>query len=127
MRRMAAIARLGAVSLDTPDPAGLAAFYRQLLDLEVLFETDDMVALKGAAILITTQRVGAHQPPDWPGDGIPKQIHLELSVTDLDDAEAQAVAIGAVKTDSHTAPDIFRVLIDPAGHPFCLTTLIPDV
>jgi hypothetical protein len=24
------------------------------------------------------------------------------------------------------SPDRWRVLIDPAGHPFCLTTLIPE-
>ena len=30
---MPAIGRLAAISLDTSDPAGLADFYRQLLDL----------------------------------------------------------------------------------------------
>jgi hypothetical protein len=30
-------ARLAAISLDGPDPAALAAFWRQLLDLEVWF------------------------------------------------------------------------------------------
>ena len=72
------------------------------------------------------QRVADHQPPDWPGSGVPKQIHLELAADDLDAAEAGAVAIGATNPGGHAAPDLFRVLIDPAGHPFCITTLIPD-
>ena len=63
---MGAIAKLGAVSLDSSDPTGLASFYRQLLDLEVMFESDDFVALKGAGILITTQRVEEHVAPSWP-------------------------------------------------------------
>ncbi|MGC5380372.1 VOC family protein [Micromonospora sp. DT68] len=38
----------------------------------------------------------------------------------LDDAEARAIELGAVKEDQQFAPDRFRVLRDPAGHPFCL-------
>lgn len=124
---MVAIARLAAVSLDSPEPSRLAAFYRELLDLEVMFETEDFVALQGAGILLTMQRVADHRPPDWPEGDVPKQLHLELAVTDLEKAEAEAVAIGAVKAGHQSAPDSWRVLIDPDGHPFCITTLIPDV
>jgi hypothetical protein len=124
---MTAIARLAAVSLDSPDPAGLGAFYRQLLDLEVFFESEDFVALKGAAILITVQRVEDHRPPDWPSGPIPKQVHLELAVDDLDAAESRALAVGARKAEMQPAPDKWRVLIDPAGHPFCVTAMIPEV
>ncbi len=123
---MTAIARLAAVSLDSADPAALAEFYRALLGLEVMFESDDFIALQGAGIFVTTQRVEHHQPPTWPDDGVPKQMHLELAVADLDDAEAQAVAIGAVKLDQQPNPELWRVLADPDGHPFCLTTLIPE-
>ncbi len=124
---MPAIGRLAAISLDTSDPAGLADFYRQLLDLELMFESEDFVALQGAAVLLTTQRVADHRPPDWPGSDVPKQLHLELAVDDLDDAEARALAIGARRADAQPSPELWRVLLDPAGHPFCLTTLIPEI
>ena len=124
---MAAIARLAAVSLDTSDPVGLSNFYRELLDLEVFFESEQFIALKGAAILLTVQRVEDHQPPDWPGERVPKQVHLELAVDDLYVAEQGALALGATKPDTQPAAEIWRVLIDPSGHPFCITTLIPDV
>ncbi|HEY3724708.1 MAG TPA: VOC family protein [Acidimicrobiia bacterium] len=123
---MPPIARLAAVSLDSADPAALAGFYRELLGLETFFESEDFVALKGGGILVTTQRVADHEPPDWPSGPRGKQLHLELAVTDLDDSEARAVAIGATKPDGQPNPDLWRVLLDPDGHPFCITTLIPE-
>jgi hypothetical protein len=123
---VAPLARLGGVSLDTDDPRSLAAFWCDLLELEVMFESEDFVALKGAGVLITTQRVADHQAPDWPETGIPKQIHFELAVTDLDAVEGRAIELGAVKSETQPNPGVWRVLHDPAGHPFCLTTMIPD-
>jgi catechol-2,3-dioxygenase len=124
---MAPIARLAAVSLDCSDPKALAAFYQALLDLDTLFESDEFVALKGAGILMTMQRVDDHQMPSWPDAAVPKQIHLELAVDDLDAAEVAAQAIGARKAELQPSPEVWRVLIDPAGHPFCVTTLVPEV
>ena len=96
---MTAGVRLAAVSLDSSDPAGLADFYRQLLDLELYFESEDFAALKGAGILLTTQRVADHVRPDWPTGSAPKQIHLELAVQDLESAESAALGLGATKAD----------------------------
>jgi len=123
---MAPIARLAAVSLDCPDPPTLASFYRQLLELEVMIESEDFVALKGADLYLTMQRVDDHRPPSWPGGDVPKQLHLELSVSNLDAAEAFATGIGATRAATQPSPDRWRVLIDPVGHPFCITTLIPE-
>jgi len=47
-------------------------------------------------------------------------------VRDLEVAEADALALGATKASHQPSPDSWRVLIDPAGHPFCITTMIPD-
>jgi hypothetical protein len=46
--------------------------------------------------------------------------------SDLDAAEAIAVALGARKPEQQPCPHEYRVVIDPAGHPFCLATQIPD-
>lgn len=124
---MAGTARLGAISLDCADPVALAAFYRQMLDLEEMFATPDFVALKGSAVLLTFQRVADHRPPDWPDGPVPKQVHLELAVSDLDSEETRIIGLGATKAAVQPQPDNWRVLIDPAGHPFCITTLIPEV
>jgi hypothetical protein len=124
---MSAIARLGAVSLDAADPAPVARFYQEFLGLEVYFDSPDFVALTGASTLLTIQRVADLPPADWPSGPVPKQMHLELSVEDLDEAEKAAVALGARKAANQPAPDRWRVMIDPAGHPFCLSNAIPDV
>jgi hypothetical protein len=48
-------------------------------------------------------------------------------VSDLDGQEARMLALGATKADVQPNPDNWRVLVDPAGHPFCITTLMPEV
>jgi len=53
-------------------------------------------------------------------------MHLDLAVDDLDQAEAEALRLGARPAAEQPAPDRWRVLLDPAGHPFCLSTQIPD-
>ena len=47
------------------------------------------------------------------------QLHLDLAVDDLDAATAHAVEVGA-RLAEHQPQDDVRVLLDPAGHPFCL-------
>ena len=80
-------------------PRSSSTFYRELLDLEVMFETEDFVALKGAAVLLTVQRVDRPSTAGLAGHAAcPKQVHLELAVSDLDAAEA-----GALGARSHEA------------------------
>ncbi|GAB2682006.1 VOC family protein [Nocardia goodfellowii] len=118
---MAAIARFGAIALDSRDARGLAQFYRALLNFEIRYESDDLVVLRGSGVTLTIERVPDHIPPQWPGNAIPKQMHLDLFVTDLDVAEKAAIDCGAVRAEFQPAPDRWRVLLDPSGHPFCLT------
>jgi hypothetical protein len=70
-------------------------------------------------------RVPDYQPPQWP-DGQAKQFHLDVSVRDLDQAERRALTAGATKASVQPNPGSWRVLLDSAGHPFCVTTLISD-
>ena len=59
-----------------------------------------------------------HEPPRWPDPGFPQQVHLDITVRDIAEAEAQVLALGATRLPG-TEPG-FRVYADPAGHPFCL-------
>jgi Glyoxalase-like domain len=116
-------ARLVAIAVDCADPVALSEFYTAVLDLEIGFSSADLVVLTGAGVFLTFERVDNHKPPTWPEDEVPKQLHLDLAVADLDAEEARIVACGAVKAETQPNPDQWRVLIDPAGHPFCITTL----
>jgi hypothetical protein len=46
-------------------------------------------------------------------------LHLEIQVDDLEGAVAHAVELGARVAD-YQPQETVRVLLDPAGHPFCL-------
>ncbi|WP_371859772.1 VOC family protein [Nocardia uniformis] len=69
------------------------------------YESDELVVLQGEGVTLKVERVAEHKPPDWPGTHVPKQMHLDLFVTDLDVAEKAAIGCGAVKGDSQPAPD----------------------
>jgi hypothetical protein len=46
-------------------------------------------------------------------------MHFDFQVGDLDSAVADAVALVAKLADDQPQENV-RVLLDPAGHPFCL-------
>ena len=70
-------------------------------------------------------QIAGYRPPVYPDGDTPKQIHLDLAVRDLEEAEAEALRLGATKAEHQPHPDQWRILLDPAGHPFCLTANIP--
>lgn len=113
------------VTLDCAEPRPLAEFWAALLDGEIVFTTEQAVGVRTDHLWLAAMRIGDHRVPTWPSGEVPKQIHLDLGVDDLDAAEARAVALGATRADFQPAPDARRILIDPAGHPFCLTSGIP--
>jgi hypothetical protein len=118
--------RLGSIALDCPDPHELAGFYARLLDTTVAFENDHFAAIKLDWLWLSFHRVDGYRAPSWPEADVPQQAHLDFSVRDLDEGEEQALAAGAIRADHQPRPDGWRVLFDPAGHPFCLTNLIPE-
>jgi len=124
----APVGRLASVSLDCADPSALADFYGGLLGMRRVLETPDgtVVAISDGTSIVTMMRIENHVAPTWPGPGQQQQMHLDIAVTDLPDAVAGAVALGAREAAEQPSPNNWRVLIDPAGHPFCLTTVTPD-
>ena len=113
--------RLGAVSLDCADPEELSSFWAELLGGEVILRRDDIGVVRLPHVLLTAMRVEGHVPPTWPVGSVPKQAHLDLEVDDLDACEARAVSLGAERAPFQPEPDGHRILLDPAGHPFCLS------
>lgn len=119
------VARTGFVSIDCADPMALGEFWAAMLGGEIAFSSDTTVGIRTEWVWMSALKIDDYVPPTWPEPGVPKQIHLDLAVTDLDTATAEAVQLGARVTPFQPAPEQRRILLDPAGHPFCLTTGIP--
>jgi catechol 2,3-dioxygenase-like lactoylglutathione lyase family enzyme len=116
--------RYAAVTFDCPDPAELARFYGEALGLPVVHSSDDFVLLgREGATGLGFSRLAGYQRPTWPDPAQEKRAHLDLGVDDLDAAQARLLALGATEPPSQPEPDRWRVLLDPAGHPFCISTL----
>ncbi|MEU6343161.1 VOC family protein [Streptomyces sp. NPDC046977] len=114
--------RLTAVTLDCADPEALAAFYQRATGLALHPDSDgDFAGLtREDGFFLGFQRVDGYRAPDWPGQAVPQQAHFDFAVDDLDEAEALLLESGATKPQQQPGGDKWRVLLDPAGHPFCL-------
>jgi catechol 2,3-dioxygenase-like lactoylglutathione lyase family enzyme len=110
-------------ALEAPDPAALAGFYSQLLGWPVVHEEPGTAVLAApeGPIYVVFQRAADYVPPVWPPqEGQQRSMmHLDFQVGDLDVAVDDAVALGGTLAE-HQPQDNVRVLLDPAGHPFCL-------
>ncbi|GAA2772236.1 VOC family protein [Streptomyces rameus] len=117
--------RYVAVTFDCADPAELSRFYGEMFGLPVAYSSDDFVLLGGkdGAAGLAFNRLADYRRPTWPDPAQEKQAHIEVGVDDLDSAEEHLLKLGAAKAGSQPQPDRWRVLLDPAGHPFCITTL----
>ena len=124
-----AVGKLASISVDTADPATLADFYERLLGLRRIYQRPDgnVIALSDGGVALTVMFAADHIPPTWPGEGQQQQLHLDIAVTDLPRAVVQAVKLGATEAQHQPMPEVWRVLVDPAGHPFCLTTATGSV
>ena len=120
-----AVARRGFVSIDCADPVPLAQFWAAMLGGEIMSTTDETADVRTEWVWLSMMRIQAYRPPTWPDGDVPKQFHLDLAVEDLDGAVDEALRLGARLSPVQPAPDKWRVLIDPAGHPFCVTRQIP--
>ena len=112
-------ARIAMVTLDVAEVKPSADFWSALLGWEVAASTDDYAMLTGpdGSPALGLGRIDDHQAPSWPGR---KQFHLDLAADDLAAMTERAVELGATLADPQPG-ETWRVLLDPAGHPFCLT------
>ena len=113
------------VTLEAPDPHALLVFWSAILDKPIWDESESGGSLdfgEGVGSL-GVQKADVYEPPVWPPEPGSQgmQLHLEVEVSDLEVAVAHAVELGATVAE-HQPQDDVRVLLDPAGHPFCLYT-----
>ena len=124
--------------LDTDDPRQLAEFYRQLFGLTYR-EGDDppppgepdergsdwLVLRNPGGVQLAFQQRDDYAPPTWGEETRPQMLHLDTvvgSVAQLERQRERAEGLGArVVLDRVDDPEEpLYVLLDPAGHPFCI-------
>ncbi len=126
------------VVLDSTDVRKIAEFYRQLLGLQYrpghepppAGEPDpngeDWLVLRNpGGVQLAFQQVTQLQEPTWPQNDVPQQLHLDMTVSSIEELDAQhdrALALGArlLLDRSDDAEEPLRVYADPSGHPFCI-------
>jgi hypothetical protein len=107
------------VMLDCPDAKALSHFYAELLGKPVTYEAGGVAMIgQDGAKPVMFQQVEQYIAPRWPDPAYPQQIHLDVTVQDVDAAERAALDLGATRLDG--AGPNWRVYADPAGKPFCL-------
>ncbi len=109
--------------MDCEDPSSLLNFYIDLRGGELLWNNTASARARVGETILVAQRVTPYTRPVWPGTSI---IHLDLSAGgELEQSSARAVSLGAPEV--YPQPDTrWRVLLDAAGHPFCITTMTSD-
>ena len=121
--------RLGAIVIDSNNSEELSGFYQNLLNWTIerqVFEGEKWIILKNAdgnCTPLVFQEVNNYVPPKWPWiDGSQQQmLHLDFYVhaDDFDSEVQRAISCGARLSEIQFS-ESWRVLLDPAGHPFCI-------
>lgn len=120
--------RLATTVVGSADPRGLADFYQRLLGWDRVSDEPFWVRLAPPAggTGLSFQYEPDFARPVWPPEpGEPQMtMHLDIDVDDVDASVEWALAAGAVLAD-HQPEHGVHVMLDPAGHPFCIFTRSP--
>lgn len=119
--------KLYAFTVDCTDPHALATFYAALLKWNIVFFDEEYACVgppgtqQGGYPCITFQRNPAYEPPVWPDvpEAQKQMAHLDFAVNHVEEAVQHAIHCGATISEKQFS-DHWRVMLDPAGHPFCL-------
>jgi predicted enzyme related to lactoylglutathione lyase len=109
-----AVTGIAALAVDCQDPSGLARWWSRLLGGEVEVDPDGVATLHTSGGL-AVDFVSVPEPKT-----VKNRLHLDLRSTDLAEATAQAVALGATRADDVYDGGRWQVLRDPEGNEFCL-------
>ena len=125
---MAPPIKLTSVTIDCSDAEALGLFYADLFGWKINARNGaDWLQVRdpNGGIGLNIQAEDSYEPPTWPEQHgqQAKMMHLEVLVEDLD-AAVERVLRGGGSEAPHQPADRdqtrIRVMLDPAGHPFCL-------
>ncbi|HUP87019.1 MAG TPA: VOC family protein [Acidimicrobiales bacterium] len=127
--------RLGGICMDCADVEAMARFYGDLFGWEITGRDTPESRLGGTGWIcmsgpeggpsVSFQAESWYVPPTWPEDlgQQTKMMHLEVAVDDVEAAVELVLRAGGRVAPSQPADrdtTTLRIMLDPAGHPFCL-------
>ena len=111
---------------DAGDIEAESTFWAGLLGGEVYRDEGWHSIVVDGEWVMGVQHAPNHVPPEWPDGAQQQQVHLDLHVADLDEADRVATELGGRQLQPPTKPadnpdgdEMFAVYASPAGHPFC--------
>jgi len=110
---------------DCKDADKLADFYVELLGWKKTLSGGGWAGIHSPqGIILAFQTVEEYIPPVWPWKkGEQQQMaHIDFYVDDLQKGIKHALKCGATKANEQYY-DTSTVMLDPEGHPFCLSTV----
>lgn len=113
------------IAFDCLNANELADFYVKLSGWEKEISSDEWAGIRTPqGILLVFQTVENYVQPVWPWKAGEQQqmAHIDFMVDNLLEAEKLAISCGATKSNVQYY-DTSTVMFDPAGHPFCLSTV----
>ena len=113
------------ITFDCPNAKELADFYVKITGWNKEISSDEWAGIRTPeGILLVFQTVKNYIPPAWPWkeDKQQQMAHIDFKVANLPDAETLAIKYGAKKAEVQYF-DTSTVMFDPAGHPFCISTI----
>ena len=116
------------LAIDCASAPPMARFYEQVLGFTPVGDSGPRWAQlsdPASGFHLNIQGMPGYVPPTWPEqpEQQAKMMHFEVEVDDLE--AAVALVIGAGGTQAPWQPPTrnparIRIMLDPAGHPFCL-------
>lgn len=109
---------LWAINVDCADVPALANFYQQLFGGEIEHHGEWSDLVREGEIKLSFQQSPDYQPPTWPTQERGQQVHIDFKTDDRAGFVQKAITLGAKLMDE--SGEDWTVLLDPAGHPFCI-------
>lgn len=137
--------RVAQVVVDTTSPRASAEFWKSLLGL--VYRNGHEAPGPGAedpagrdwlnlltpagSPCLAFQKVDVLTRSTWPNSAVPQQLHLDLTVRNLNELNAvhlRVLELGgqSLFDRSNSVEEPLRVYADPDGHPFCIFVVAQD-
>lgn len=120
---------LGAIVLDSANSNELADFYAKLIGGVKVVQDEEWIILydeNEKRLPFVFQELENYEPPVWPAESGKQQtqIHLDMYTENVEESVEYAIKCGAKLSKIQLEED-WKVMLDPAGHPFCILPTTP--